>query len=110
MAPRTKYDLDTFRILVLQGKNKAEIMEEMSIKSYPTFNNIMYKLMVADKKYYSIKEKKKDKAKSVPKVSIGKRNTLTLSAKVLEKSAFEPGDSFQVKFAKNKITLLYVDK
>ncbi len=33
MAPRTKYDLDLFRQLVLSGKTKGEIMAEMAIKN-----------------------------------------------------------------------------
>ena len=39
MAPRTQYDLDSFRILVKSGKNKSEIMGELAIKNTATFSN-----------------------------------------------------------------------
>ncbi len=108
MAPRTKYDLDLFRTLVVKGKNKADIMAEMSIKHQATFKNLLLKLIVTDKKYYEAKENKKTKEKVIPKVGIGKRNTLTLSAKIIEKSEFSAGDVFFVKYAKNKIILSLV--
>jgi len=108
MAPRTKYDLDLFRTLVVKGESKADIIAEMSIKNQATFKNLLMKLMVTDKKYYEAKESKKVKEKVIPKVGIGKRNTLTLSAKILEKSEFGTGDIFSVKCTKNKITLSLV--
>ena len=108
MAPRTKYNLDLFRTLVVKGKSKAEIMVEMAIKNQATYKNLLLKLMATDKKYYEAKENKKVKAKVVQKVGIGKRNTLTLSAKILEESEFAPGDVFLVKHTKNKIILTLV--
>lgn len=109
MAPRTKYNIDTFRTLVIAGKSKAEIMAEMEIKNHPTFNNMMLKLMDIDKKYYSVSDSKKRVEKKILKVNIGKRNTLTLSAKILADSGFAIGDTFQVKFTKKKITLMVID-
>ena len=108
MARRTQYDLNHFRALVVKGKSKADIIAEMSIKNQATFKNLLMKLMVTDKKYYETKESKKIKEKVRPKVSIGKRNTLTLSSKILEGSEFGSGDAFFVKYTKNKITLTLV--
>ncbi len=108
MARRTQYDLNHFRALVVKGKSKADIIAEMSIKNQATFKNLLMKLMVTDKKYYETKESKKITTKVIPKVGIGKRNTLTLSAKILEKSEFSAGDVFSVKYTKNKITLSLV--
>jgi len=108
MAPKTKYDLDLFRTLIVKGKSRADIVAEMSIKNQGTFKNLLLRLMVADKKYYEAKENKKTKEKVIPKVGIGKRNTLTLSARILEESEFGVGDVFFVKCGKNKITLSLV--
>jgi hypothetical protein len=105
MARKTKYNLDTFRNLVGEGKTKAEIMQEMDIKNHPTFNNLMLKLMDADKKYYQVKDAKRTTTIKQTVVKIGKRNTLTLSAKNLASSSFKMGDAFGIKFTKNKITL-----
>ncbi|NNK12615.1 MAG: hypothetical protein HKP52_00065, partial [Desulfofustis sp.] len=55
MARKTKYDLNDFRELVVNGKSKIEIMKDMDIKNHPTFNNLMLKLMDEDKKYYQVK-------------------------------------------------------
>ena len=109
MAPRTKYDLDTFRKHIVSGKTKTEIMTEMSIKNYPTFNSLKLKLMDADKKYYRVKESRKTHGKKVVKASIGKRNTLVLSSKILDSGGFKPGDIFQVKITKNKINLTLME-
>jgi len=105
MARKTKYDLDTFRKLVGEGKTKPEIMQEMDIKNHPTFNNLMLKLMDADKKYYQVTDAKRTRTIKQTVAKIGKRNTLTLSAKNLASGSFKPGDAFGVKFTKNKITL-----
>ena len=108
MAPRTQYDLDSFRTLVKAGKTKNEIMAEMFIKNATTFSNLMLRLMNTDKKYYGVKDSTKKVAK-VLKTTIGKNNTLTLSSKMLENSGFKSGDSFNVKAAKNKIILTLID-
>ena len=105
MPRQTKYDLDTFRNLVTSGTSKAEIMKEMDIKNHPTFNNLMLKLMDQDKKYYQVKDTKKTRTSKPATVKIGKRSTLTLSAKILEQSGFGPGDTFTVSFSKKKIAL-----
>ncbi len=110
MAPRTKYDLDLFRQLVLSGKTKGEIMAEMAIKNHPTFNSLKLKLMEVDKKYYRIKVANKAAAKKVLKATVGKRNTLTLSSKLLEGSGFGPGSSFLVTIKKNKINLALIEE
>ena len=110
MARKTKYDLGSFRDFVVAGKSKSEIMEAMDIKNHPTFNNLMLKLMDEDKKYYQVKEAKKVKKPKQTVVKIGKNQTLTLSAKVLAGSDFEPGDAFTVKFFKNRINLTLVEK
>ena len=109
MAPRTKYDLNVFRKLVINGRTKNEIMTEMSIKNQPTFNSLKLKLMDEDKKYYKVKDNKTGSIKKGFKASIGKRNTLTLSPKMLEMSSFKPGDSFTVKITKNKIVLTLIE-
>jgi hypothetical protein len=105
MARPTQYDLETLRKLVNSGKSKAEIMSEMEIKNHPTFNNLMLKLMDTDKKYYSVKTARRTKSAKAQTVKIGKRMTLTLSAKLLETSGFKPGDSFAVAISKKKISL-----
>jgi hypothetical protein len=110
MAPRAKYDLDLFRQLVLSGKTRAEIMAEMEIKSSPTFNSLKLKLMEIDRKYYSIKSADKRAVKKEFKATIGKRNTLTLSSKMLEGSRFSSGDSFLVIMKKNKIILSLIEE
>ncbi|MBE0584781.1 MAG: hypothetical protein IH612_13620 [Desulfofustis sp.] len=110
MARQTQYDLDALRKLVNSGKSKAEIMNEMDIKNHPTFNNLMLKLMDTDKKYYRVKNARRTKAVKNPVVKIGKRNTLTLSAKNLEGSGFGPGDSFTISFSKKKISLTLQEK
>ncbi|BCL61629.1 hypothetical protein DGMP_23220 [Desulfomarina profundi] len=108
--PRTKYDLDILRKCVKSGMSKAEIMTEMSIKNPPTFNSLMLKLMNTDNKFYKVRESGKKKAGKPPKVIVGKRNTITLSSKILEGSGFGPGDSFLVKTGKNRITLILEKK
>ncbi|MCB2215684.1 MAG: hypothetical protein KQH59_06430 [Desulfobulbaceae bacterium] len=110
MARKTQYDLDALREFVNSGKSKAEIMEEMNIKNHPTFNNLMLKLMDTDKKYYRVKGSRRTKTVKSQVVKIGKRNTLTLSAKNLEGSGFGPGDSFTVSFSKKRITLTLQEK
>ena len=107
MAPRSQYDLDSFRTLVKTGKTKNEIMAEMAIKNTATFSNLMLRLMNTDKKYYSVKDSNK-KVVKVLKTTIGKNNTLTLSSKMLENSGFQAGDVFNIKAAKNKIILTLV--
>jgi len=110
MAPRTKYDLDLFRKLIKGGKTKVEIMAEMSIKSHPTFNSLKLKLMEADQKYYRVKESKNREGKRVIKANIGKRNTLSLSSKILKEGGFKFGDAFHVKMTKNKINLTLIEE
>ena len=113
MARKTKYNLSVLRDLVVAGKTKSEIMQEMDIKNGPTFNNLMLKLMDEDRKYYQVKElrkSRKTKSSRPPVVKIGKNNTLTLSAKALETTTFKPGDSFVVKSTKTRINLIPVDK
>ncbi|WP_457576262.1 hypothetical protein [Desulfomarina sp.] len=104
--PRTKYDLDVLRKCVKNGMSKPEIMAEMSIKNPPTFNSLMLKLMNTDNKFYKVRESSRKSAGKPPKVTVGKRNTITLSSKILEGSEFSPGDVFLVKTGKNRITLI----
>jgi hypothetical protein len=108
MAPRTKFDLISFRDFVKNGRTKNEIMEEMSIKNAATFNSLLLRLMETDKKFYAVKESKEITTKKIQKATIGKNNTLTLSSKMLEDSAFQAGDIFEIKNTKNKITLTLV--
>ncbi len=110
MAPRTKYDLDLFRKLITNGKTKVEIMAEMSIKNHPTFNSLKLKLMEADKKYYKVKESKSGEGKKILRVNIGKRNTLSLSAKILKEGGFKPGDAFYVKMTKGRVNLTLIEE
>lgn len=110
MAPRTQYDVDSFRDLVKNGKTKAEIMVEMSIKNTATFNSLLLRLMKTDKKYYAVKDSKKIAPKKVQKATIGKNNNLTLSSKMLEDSGFIAGDAFVVKVSKNKIVLTLIEE
>lgn len=110
MARKTKYDLSNFRDLVVAGKTKSEIMETMDIKNHPTFNNLMLKLMGEDKKYYQVNEAKKTKQTKQTSIKIGKNQTLTLSSKILSGSGFNAGDTFTVKFFKNRINLTLVEK
>lgn len=110
MARKTKYDLSSFRDLIVAGKTKSEVMEAMDIKNHPTFNNLMLKLMDEDKKYYQVKEAKKQKQTKQTTVKIGKNQTLTLSSKVISGSDFKSGDTFTVKFFKNRINLTLVEK
>ena len=109
MAPRTQYDLDSFRTLVKTGKTKNEIMGEMSIKNASTFSNLMLRLMNTDKKYYAVKDSKEKAAKKVQKATIGKNNNMALSAKMLEDSGFQAGDAFNVKISKNRIILTLIE-
>ena len=110
MARKTKYSLSKFRESVVAGKSKTEIMEAMNIKNHPTFNNLMLKLMDEDKKYYQVKEPAKVKQTKQLTVKVGKNQTLTLSSKILSSSAFKAGDTFTVKFFKNRINLTLVEK
>jgi len=109
MAPRTKYDLDLFRSLVKSGSTKKEIMAEMSIKYIATFNSLKLKLMDTDGKYFAVKDSSQKVSKKVLKTTIGKNNTLTLSAKMLEDAGFQAGDAFNIKVAKNKIILTLIE-
>jgi len=110
MARKSKYDLGKLRDLVASGKTKSEIMEAMNIKNHPTFSNLMLKLMDEDKKYYQVKEARKMKQTKQITIKIGKNQTLTLSSKVLAGSGFNAGDTFTVKFFKNRINLTLVEK
>ena len=85
-------------------------MAEMSIKYIATFNNLKLKLMDTDGKYFAVKDSTKQIAKKVLKTTIGKNNTLTLSAKMLEDTQFQAGDVFNIKVAKNKITLTLIEE
>jgi hypothetical protein len=109
MAPRSKHNLDVFRTEVKNGKTKNEIMTEMSIKNAATFNSLLLRLMQNDKTYYTVKDGNK-MAKKTQKATIGKNNTLTLSAMMLEDSAFKAGDAFVVKVSKNKIVLTLIEE
>ena len=110
MAPRSQYNLGSFRTLVKAGKTKNEIMTEMSIKNGATFSNLMLRLMDTDKKYYAVKYSSKNAAaKRVQKLTIGKNNTLALSAKMLSDTGFQAGDAFNIKVAKNKIILTLIE-
>ena len=109
MAPRTQYSVDSFRDLVKNGKAKAEIMVEMSIKNAVMFNSLLLRLMETDKKYYAVKDSKKIAPKKVQKATNGKNNTLTLSSKMLQNSGFKSGNAFVVKVGKNKIILTLVE-
>jgi len=109
MAPRSQYNLNSFRSLIKSGKTQNEIMEEMAIKNTATFSNLMLRLMNTDKKYYAVKDSSKNAAaKRVQKLTIGKNNTLTLSAVMLA-DRFKSGDSFNVKITKNKIILALIE-
>ena len=110
MARKTKYDLSNFRDLVVEGKTKSEIMGAMDIKNHATFKNLMLKLMDEDKKYYQVKETKKATQSKQTTIKIGKNQTLTLSSKVLSGSEFKAGDAFTVKFFKNRINLVQIEK
>ncbi len=78
----------------------------MSIKNSATFNNLLLKLIEADKKYYAVKDGTKRAAvKKALKATIGKNKTLTLSSNMLENSGFKPGDGFNIRIVKNKIIL-----
>ncbi len=110
MPRKTKYDLKKFRDLVISGKSKTEIMKEMGIKNHPTFKNLMLKLMDEDKKYYQVKEPKRTRQRKQSTVKIGKNKTLSLSSKILSESDFKPGDTFTVKFFKNRINLTLTEK
>jgi hypothetical protein len=110
MAPRTKYDLDLFRKLITNGKTKVEIMAEMSIKNLPTFNGLKLKLMEADKKYYRVKESKSGVGEKIIRVNVGKRNTLSLSSKILDEGQFKPGDAFHIKMTKGRINLTLIEE
>lgn len=110
MPRKTKYDLKKFRDLVISGKSKTEIMKEMGIKNHPTFKNLMLKLMDEDKKYYQVKEPKRTRQRKQVAVKIGKNNTLSLSSRILSGSDFKPGDTFTVKFFKNRINLNLTEK
>jgi hypothetical protein len=109
MAPRTKYDLISFREFVKNGRTKNEIMEEMSIKNAATFNSLLLRLMETDKKFYTVKNSKEKTTKKTQKATIGKNNTLTLSAMMLSDTVFQTGDSFVVKISKNKIVLTLIE-
>jgi hypothetical protein len=109
MAPRSQYDLDSFRTLVKTGKTKNEIMAEMAIKNTATFSNLMLRLMNTDKKYYTVKNSNK-KVVKVLKTTIGKNNTLTLSSKMLSDTGFQAGDAFNIKVAKNQIILTMIEE
>jgi hypothetical protein len=108
MAPKTQYDIGLFKILVKNGKTKAEIMTEMSIKNSSTFGSLLLRLMEMDEKYYPVKVSEK-MIKRVQKATIGKNNTLTLSSKMLENTGFQAGDAFNIKVAKNKIILTLIE-
>ncbi len=110
MPRKTKYDLKKFRDLVISGKSKTEIMKGMGIKNHPTFKNLMLKLMDEDKKYYQVQEPKMARQKRQATVKIGKNNTISLSSKILAGSDFKPGDTFTVKFFKNRINLTLTEK
>jgi hypothetical protein len=109
MAPRSKYNLDIFRTEVKNGKTKNEIMEEMSIKNAATFNSLLLRLMETDKKFYTVKDSKEKTTKKTQKATIGKNNTLTLSAMMLSDTVFQIGDAFVVKISKNKIVLTLIE-
>lgn len=110
MPRKTKYDLKKFRDLVVAGTSKTEIMKEMNIKNHPTFKNLMLKLMDEDKKYYQVKEPANTSQKKQVSVKVGKNSTLSLSSKILSGSDFKPGDTFAVKFFKNRINLTLIEK
>jgi hypothetical protein len=109
MARTTTGDIDTLRKLVKKGLSRPEIMAEMNISNHPTFNSLMLKLMDTDHKYYELHASKTQKKKQAITAKIGSRNSLTLSAKTLDESPFEPGTVFNVGFTDKKITLTVVE-
>ena len=85
-------------------------MAKMSIKYIATFNNLKLKLMDTDGKYFAVKDSSKKVSKKTLKTTIGKNNTLTLSAKMLEEIGFQAGDAFSINAAKNKIILRLIEE
>ena len=111
MSKKSTYDIDKFRKLVQQGKNKKEIMTEMDMPftAYAQFANLELRLFKTDKTYYEIKSG--DTSKSNDKiVKIGKNSNLTISSKALKGMAFKVGDRFMISSKGNKITLTLVEK
>jgi pyoverdine/dityrosine biosynthesis protein Dit1 len=109
MIGKSQYSIDTLRELVTGGATRAEIMKQMNIKSHPTFINLLLRLMNTDHKYYELHASKTQKKKQAITAKIGSLKTLTLSAKTLDESPFEPGTVFNVGFTDKKITLTVVE-
>ena len=107
MARQSAYNLDEFRKLVLEGKSKAQIMQEMGIKGYPQFSALELRLIKTDKKFYEISRSSDAAIENT--LSIGKRGNLVIPKKMIETSKFKAGAKFNVNFRGKKIILTLLE-
>lgn len=108
MTKGAKYDIDQFRKLVLAGKTKPEIMQEMNIAGYPQFNSLELRLFKTDKKVYEIASgSNKDSTDNV--VSVGPKFNITIPKKILKNSSFTKDDKFNLTFRGKKIILTLIE-
>ena len=110
MSKKRIYDLDEFRKLVKQGKNKKDIMMEMGMPptAYAQFANLELRLFKTDKTFYEIESGSTNKSNDKI-VKIGKKGNITLSNKALEGTAFKAGDKFAVSAKGKKISLTLIE-
>ncbi|MCF8030038.1 MAG: AbrB/MazE/SpoVT family DNA-binding domain-containing protein [Desulfohalobiaceae bacterium] len=89
------------RELIKQGKTAKEIMRELSISSWSLREHLLL-LQKQDGKYYEVEGLYSDDWRQQPhQIQEG----IIFSPRMLEKSGFKPGDSFEMIVEKDRIIL-----
>ncbi len=96
-----RYNPDKLREMIEKGKTAKEITKEFKISPY-TLREHLVMLQELDKKIYTIKglfDYSKVEESNI------KKEGIVFSKKMLEKSGFTPGDSFEMTVEGDKIIL-----
>lgn len=104
----TKYDPDRLRELIEQGRTAKEIMKELGIARY-TLNEHLLMLQRKDKKVYHIDglfdytDEKRQRNK------VRKHDGILIPPSLIEKSALNPGDKYEILVEKGHVVLKKVE-
>lgn len=109
MAAPSKYNLDTFRKLVVGEKTKTEIMGSLKIKNSAQIDRLLLKLIMTDDKVYHIKGGLVGGKNISTGFKVSKKGSLTLPSSFLETGGFQPNDCFTPKIVGSKITLTKIE-
>lgn len=90
MARKSNFDAAKLRLLIKDGKNAQQIMDELGVKK-PMLKTYLTRLMMLDEKFYKIAGLEGRAVSGNPKFN---KNGLHLSATLLANYGFAEGDTF----------------